>query len=84
MSGEKRRFTLEIMGEIYVVKGDIDAERAQRLAASLDARMRKIAQANPRLSLSKIAVLAALNIMDEYLKLEEDYQQLIKMVQEQK
>lgn len=84
MNGEKRKITIEIMGETYALKGDIDPEPAQRLGAYLDARMRKIAQTNPQLSLAKIAVLAALNITDEYLRLERDYQQLIEIVQEQK
>jgi cell division protein ZapA len=84
MNGEKRKLTIEIMGETYALKGDIDLEQTQRLGVYLDTRMRKIAQANPQLSLAKIAVLAALNITDEYLKLERDYKQLIEIVQDQK
>lgn len=42
--------------------------------------MKMVARANPLLAPTKIAVLAALNITDEYLKLQEDYQQLLDML----
>jgi cell division protein ZapA len=32
----------------------------------------------------KIAVLAALNIADDFLRLEQDYQQLMQMLKEEK
>ncbi|VBB08767.1 cell division protein zapa [Lucifera butyrica] len=73
---------MEIFGETYPVKGDVEAERILQAAALLDDKMKKIAKTNPLLSSARIAVLAALNIADEYLRLDQDYQQLMQMVKD--
>lgn len=80
----KNKVSVEILGETYTIKGDVEPERILQVAAWLNERMKKISQANSRLSTPKVAVLAALNIADEYLRLEQDYQQLMKMVRDQK
>lgn len=84
MSDKKSKVTVEIFGESYALKGDAEAERIFRIAELVDRRMKNIAKGNPRLSPAKISVLAALNLADDYLRLEQDYQQLIKMLKEQK
>lgn len=82
MSEKKTKVTVEIYGESYALKGDIEPERIMRLAAMLDERMKKTAKANLRLSPTKIAVLTALNIADEFLRLEQDYLKLLEMIKE--
>lgn len=77
---EKNKVTVEIFGESYALKGDMEPDRVKTLAAFLDEKMREVAKANPRLPAAKIAVLAALNISDEYIKLEQDYQQMLDML----
>lgn len=74
------KVTVEIFGETHALKGDMDSERVKRLAKIVDAEMRDIAQGNGRLPTAKIAILAAMNLADEYLKLEADYRQLLAMV----
>lgn len=76
----KNKVTVEIFGETYALKGDMDTEHVKRLARMLDEEMREIAKGNNRLPTAKIAVLAALNLADEYLKLEVDYRQLLEML----
>lgn len=78
----KNRVTVEIYGEAYALKGDIEPERVMKLAAMVDKRMRTIAKTNSQLSALKISVLAALNLADEYLRLERDYNQLVEMLKE--
>jgi cell division protein ZapA len=78
----KNRVTVEIFGELYALKGDIEPDRVLKLAAIVDKRMKKIAKTNSQLSPLKVSVLAALNLADEYLKLEQDYNQLIEMLKE--
>ena len=82
MKKDKHRVTVEIFGEVYNLKGDLEPEKVKKLADFLDQRMRRIAQANSRLSAGKIAVLAALNIADEYLRLEADYRQMLDMLKD--
>lgn len=83
MNKEKNKVTVEIFGELYNLKGDLEPEKVIKLAEIIDRRMRKIAQSNSRLTPAKVAVLAALHVADEYVKLEQDYQQVMKMLKEE-
>lgn len=76
----KNKVTVEIFGEMYALKGDMDPEHVKKLACMVDAQMREIAKGNQRLPPAKIAVLAALNLSNEYKKLEADYRQLLDML----
>lgn len=82
MDDKQYKITVEVYGESYALKGDIEAERVKAIAAMVDEKMKAIAKTNAYLSPTKIAVLAALNIADEYLRLENDFNQLIQMVKE--
>ena len=84
MDDKKCKVTVTIFGEAYPLKGDMDSNRALRSAEFLDSHMKKIANANRKLSTGKVAILAALNIVDEFLQLEQDYQQLLQMIREEK
>ena len=79
----KHKVTEEIFGEHNSLKSDKEAQRVKEIAALVDSRMKTISKANSRLSPVKVAVLVALNIAEEYLRLEEDYKHLVKMVKEQ-
>ncbi|OOP68383.1 cell division protein ZapA, partial [Heyndrickxia oleronia] len=48
------------------------------VASIVDAKMREIRSNNPSLDTSKLAVLTAVNTVNEYLKLKEQYELLIK------
>ncbi|MDT8900978.1 cell division protein ZapA [Anaeroselena agilis] len=80
MGMKKHKVTVEIYGDNYPVKGDAEPERIMKVAALLDERMRETAFINPRMSKAMVAILTALNITDEYLRLQNDYQQLLKML----
>ena len=54
------------------------------LASFVDRRMKMIQQRNPNLSSTKVAVLTALNLADELNKLQEDYDELVKNLEEEK
>lgn len=74
------KITVEIFGEIYALKGDMEKEKVKALAKMLDEQMRAVAKGNNRLPAAKVAVLAALNVCHEYKKLEKDYKQLLDMI----
>jgi cell division protein ZapA len=80
----KQRVTVTIYGQEYVVKGVETAEYLNTLAAFVDKKMKQLNQRNPNLSLLKVAVLSALNIADELHKLQEDYDALINLIEEEK
>lgn len=79
----QNKLSVDIFGERYALKSNMDEQKVKLLAKMLDDYMRDVAKANHRLPVSKIAVLAALNICDSYLKLEQDYQQLVEMIKEE-
>jgi len=75
---------VEIFNQEYFVKGNENAEYIEMLAAYVDRRMRMIEQRNHSLSIVKVAVLTALNLADELNKLQEDYDELVKVLEEEK
>lgn len=80
---DENRVKVNIFGESYLLKGDMHIKHVKKLAEIVDGQMQRIAQGNHRLPPEKIAVLAALHIVDEYLKLEEDYKELLKILKEE-
>lgn len=83
MSGKKNKVTVKVFGETYSLKSDIERDQVVKVAALVDERMRKISKANLYLSPTRVAILSALTIAEEFLRLEHDYKQLIKMVEEE-
>jgi len=81
---DKRKVSVMIFGEPYVVLGTDDPRYIERLAALVDKKMRLIAQRNPRLTTTKVAVLTALNMADEFSKVKEEQQALAKLLEDEK
>jgi cell division protein ZapA len=84
MAKKKNTVMVEILGDNYAIKGDVEPEKIMEVAQFLDLRMNQAAKANPRLPAAKIAVLVALNMAEEYLRLEKDYRQMMRMLKEGK
>lgn len=78
------RVAVSIFNEEYVVKGEENPEYIEMLASFVDRRMKMIQQRSPSLSSTKVAVLTALNLADELNKLQEDYDELVKNLEEEK
>jgi len=83
MNGKKYKVKVEVFGENYSLKSDIELDRVIKVAALVDERMKKISKANLCLSPNRVAILAALTIAEEFLQLERNYKELIKMVEEE-
>lgn len=84
MDDKKNKVIVEIFGESYPIKSDGEVAQIERIAAIVDSRMKKIARTNSLLSPAKVAVLAALNLADEYEKLQGDYQELMQILKNEK
>jgi cell division protein ZapA len=56
---------VQIFGQTYAIRGDLDEAYVQKLAAYVDEKMRMIAEATVTVDTQKAAVLAALAIADE-------------------
>lgn len=83
MDEERKRVSVTIFGEEYVVKAAAPADQVRRLAARVDERMRQIAAANPRLGTSKLAVLTAMTLADDLQKMEEQFERLTRQLEEE-
>ena len=57
---------VEIYGQSYSLRGDGDPAYVHELAAFVDSRMNAIADSTSTVDSLKVAILAALNIADEY------------------
>jgi cell division protein ZapA len=66
-----RVISVEINGQRYSLRTHLDPEYVARLAAFVDERIRTAAQETLSGDLVKVAVLAALNIADEYFRCRE-------------
>jgi cell division protein ZapA len=59
---------VQIFGHNYTIRGEADQEYILGVAAYVDRKMREITDKLPVASLSKVAILASLNIADELFK----------------
>lgn len=66
---EKNRVTVSIMGEDYILRSFSSPQEMQQVGRHVDQLMKTLAEKNIQTSRHKIAVLAALNLADELLKL---------------
>ena len=63
-----RVVTVEILGQRYPVRSSLDPGYVSELATYVDERMRAAADKSPAADSLKVAVLAALNVADEYFR----------------
>ncbi len=71
LNDDAARVVVDIFGEECALRGDGTPERLRGLAALVDARMRAVAARSPRLSKTRVAMLAALQLADELGRLQE-------------
>jgi cell division protein ZapA len=67
---------VEIFGQSYQIRGELDEAYVAELARQVDAKMRAVAEATGLVDTQRIAVLAALAFADELLTLRQRQQQL--------
>jgi cell division protein ZapA (FtsZ GTPase activity inhibitor) len=67
MNGEdKVRFTVDIFGNSYKMVGSQSEKHMKMLAAFVNEHMERVAKSNPRLDTLKVAILALVNMADDY------------------
>ena len=59
---------VQIFGHSYTIRSEADQEYIMGVAAYVDRKMREVTEKLPETSLSKVAILASLNIADELFK----------------
>ncbi len=80
---DSKLIPVEIFGETYKVRGDEDRGYIQDLARYVDSKMKSITESSRTGDSLRVAILAALNIADEYFKLQRKHEDSRVLVVEQ-
>lgn len=70
----KNRITVTIYDQHYTIIGEDEPSHIRHVASLVDDRINEIARMSAGLDTSRKTVLAAVNIMDDYVKLQEEYE----------
>jgi cell division protein ZapA len=81
---QKTRVTVDIYGQQYTIVGTESSSHIRLVASIVDDKMREISEKNPTLDISKLAVLTAINIVHDYIKLKEEYDRLLQKLRKEK
>ncbi|MBM7660605.1 cell division protein ZapA [Bacillus mesophilus] len=73
---KKTRTTVDIYGQQYSIVGSDSTSYIRLVASIVDDKMREISDKNPNLDSSKLAVLTAVNVVYDYLKLKDELEAL--------
>ncbi|GAA5416287.1 cell division protein ZapA [Paraliobacillus ryukyuensis] len=73
---DKTRITVDIYGKTYTIIGEENAHHVKLVASLVDEKMREIHDVNKSLDTSRLAVLTAVNTMNDYLKLQQEFDKL--------
>jgi len=80
---KKTEVIVNIFGNDYrVISDDVDTERIKEVAEIVDAKMKEIHREFPLPSTTKIAVLACLNLVDDYLQRENQLNKKLSEMEE--
>ena len=73
---------VKILGDEYPIKVTSDESYLREVARFVDGKMSEIEAGLAVKSPKKVAILAALNIADEYLKQKEVYEETVRVLEE--
>ena len=76
-----QRVVLEIFGDSFALKTD-DPEHMETLGKLVDQQMKKVAHQVHSFDSTKIAILTALQLADDYCQLKKDYDELVDLINE--
>jgi cell division protein ZapA len=74
---------VQIFGQPYAIRGELEESYVKELAAYVDQKMRAIADATATVDTQKIAVLAALAIADELHNMQNERGEREELLREQ-
>jgi len=82
---ERQKLNVDIYGQQYTLRvAPEELAQVKAIAAHVDRMMHQIGDGQSRLDYRDVAVLAAMNIAEEYAKLQREYEELVAIVDEEK
>ncbi|HET8564201.1 MAG TPA: cell division protein ZapA [Candidatus Binatia bacterium] len=73
----KRALDVEIMGQRFTISSDAEEGYMLKVAGYVDGKMQELLRTSKPVAKSNIAMLAALNIADEYYRLRDTHEAVI-------
>ncbi len=83
VDNKNQAIRVDIYGQSYQIKGDASDTHIHDVAKWVDSKMSEIGKRSPNLDHTKVAVLAALNIADELLKVRKELEEIYRMLDEE-
>ena len=80
--GGGEKVSVEIFGDTYSFKTNDNPDYIRKLATMVDSRMKNVARRTRTFQGTRICVMAALEIADEYCKLKKDYDDMLALINE--
>jgi len=81
---ERKKIDVKINRRKYTIVGSESKDHMELVATLVNDKMNEIYEANKHLDTTKLAVLTAINTMNDYLKLKADYDDLVTLIEEEK
>ena len=81
-SNQLCEFDVQLLDEEYRIASDLSAEGTREVVDCVDAKMREIAARSPRLSRTKVAVLAAMELAAEVVQVRKEREELLQQAYE--
>jgi cell division protein ZapA len=82
---EREKISVDIYGQLYNLRvTPEEKERVLAIARHVDSMMKKVADGQGRLDYRDVAVLAAMNLTEEYFKLQQAYEEILAIVNEER
>jgi cell division protein ZapA len=80
MAKEPQSIRVVIYDQEYFMRGDLNREYIEKLALYLDGKMRSIAERTRTVDTLRVAMLAALNVADEYHQMKARYEEVAQQM----
>ncbi|MFV8830394.1 cell division protein ZapA [Alkalihalobacterium sp. APHAB7] len=80
---ERTRTTVSIYGQQYTIVSEEGDAHVKEVAQHVDQKMKEIRKRNTLLDTTRLAVLAALNVADDYVKMTKKLEQLEAKLKEE-
>ena len=76
----KRSMNVEILGQSFTISSDAEEGYILRVADYVNDKMQELSRASKPAAKSNVAMLTALNIADEYYRLKEAHETMLKRI----
>jgi len=78
--GMKRSLNVEILGQSFTISSDAEENYILRVASYVNDKMQELSRASKPAAKSNVAMLTALNIADDYYRLKEAHETMLRRV----